>query len=123
MANTNLPVPSVQDSADATKLFFNNYGKPVLEFSSDEVASAIAFFQSRDFSQEAAVSTAAALLTQSRVEEVSVFKIIDTLGKADDLQLSAIVAEILNNNRKSISTLGYRITNITKDEAIRNIAP
>lgn len=123
MSNSNLPVPIVEDSAAATKIFFDTYGQPIVDFSADEVASAIAFFEKKGFSREAAISTASALLLQSKVEEVSVFKIIDTLGRLDSLQLSAIVAEILNNNRKTISTLGYRITNITKDEAVRNIAP
>lgn len=123
MTTTNLPSPDIQDSAEATKLFFSQYGDPILEFSSEDVATSISFFQSKGFSRDAALSTTSILLKQAKVEEVPVFRIIDTLGKADPLQLSAIVAEILNNNRKSISSLGYRLINVTKEEALRNIAP
>ena len=123
MPTTNLPTPNIQDSAEATKIFFNQYGDPVLEYSAEDVSASISFFKSKGFSQDAAISTTAILLKQAKVEEVPVFKLIDTLGRADALQLSAIVAEILNNNRRPISSLGYRLTNVTKEEAARNIAP
>ena len=54
---TNLPTPDVQDSAEATKLFFNQYGIAPLEFSANEVSAAIGFFESRGFTAEAATST------------------------------------------------------------------
>lgn len=121
--STNLPIADVQDSAEATKLYFDQYGESPLEFSSNDVSSAIAFFETRGFGGDAAIATAAALLRQAKADQVPVFRIIDTLKGFDSLQLSALVANILNNNRKSISSLGYRVTNVTKIDASRNIDP
>lgn len=120
---TNLPVIDVQDSAEATKLFFNQYGIDPLEFSANEVSAAIGFFESRGFTSEAATSTASAILKQAKIDAVPVFKLIDTLKTLNGLQLSALVSEILNNNRKSTSTLGFRQLSVTKAEILRNIAP
>ena len=120
---TNLPVIDVQDSAEATKLFFNQYGIDPLEFSANEVSAAIGFFESRGFTSEAATSTASAILKRAKIDAVPVFKLIDTLKTLNGLQLSALVSEILNNNRKSTSTLGFRQLSVTKAEILRNIAP
>jgi hypothetical protein len=116
-----LPSPSKQDSAAGTKLFFDRYGQAPLEFSANEVASAIAFFQSRGFEDDAAILTAQVLLKQAKVDGIPVFKIIDTLTTFNGVQISAIVAEILNNNRGSSSTLGYRIQTVEKQNQTRNI--
>ena len=90
------------------------YGQQPLEFSANEVTAAIAFFQSRGFEDDAAILTAQVLLKQAKIDSVPVFKIIDTLTTFNGVQISAIVAEILNNNRGSSSTLGYRIQTIEK---------
>lgn len=120
---TNLPIPQIQDSAEATKLYFDQYSEVPLEFNANEIASATAFFQSRGFNGDAATTTSAAILKQAKLDNVPVFKILDTLKVFDAVQLSALVAEILNNNRKSSSTLGFRVSNVTKIEAQRNIEP
>ena len=49
------------------------------------------------------------------------FKIIDTLKTFNGVQISAIVAEILNNNRNAASTLGYKTELIEKQNQTRNI--
>jgi hypothetical protein len=121
--STNLPNPDIQDSAEATKLYFDQYGEDPLEFSANDVSSAIAFFETRGFAGDASIATASAILRQAKIEQLPVFKIIDTLKGFDSVQLSALVANILNNNRKSISSLGYRVTNVTKIDASRNIDP
>jgi len=121
--STNLPNPDIQDSAEATKLYFDQYGEDPLEFSANDVSSAIAFFETRGFAGDASIATASAILRQAKIEQLPVFKIIDTLKGFDSVQLSALVASILNNNRKSISSLGYRVTNVTKIDASRNIDP
>lgn len=120
---TNLPIPQVEDSAEATKLYFDQYAESPLEFNASEVSSAVAFFQTRGFKDDAATATAAAILKQAKLDNAPVFKILDTLKGFDSLQLSALVAEILNNNRRASSTLGFRVSNVTKVEAQRNIEP
>lgn len=120
---TNLPITNVEDSAQATKLFFDQYGISPLEFSSNEVSAAVGFFESKGFVADAALTTASALLKQAKIDGTPVFSLLDTLVGFNSLQLSALVSEILNNNRTSTSTLGYRYQNIPKTEILRNITP
>lgn len=123
MATTNLPPVEVQDSAEATKLFFDQYGIEPAVYSSNDVAAAIGFFESRGFGKEAAISTSSAILKQAKYDNVPVFKLIDTLNGLEDVQLSALIGEVLNNNRKVTSTLGYRYTSVTKTEILKSVAP
>ena len=123
MSSNSLPLTTVADSAQATKLFFDQYGISPLEFSANEVSAAVGFFESKGFSTDAALTTASAILKQAKIDGTPVFKLLDTLTGFDSLQLSALVSEILNNNRKSTSTLGFRYLNIPKTEILRNISP
>lgn len=119
MSTTNLPPQEIQDSAAATKLFFDTYGDQPLEFNATDVDACIAFFTKNGFEQDAAIVTATTLLKQSKIENVPIYRILDTLEKIEGIKLSALVAEILNNNRTASSTLGYRepvsSTNITRN--------
>lgn len=116
-----LPTPIKEDSAAGTKLYFDQYGDSPLEFSANEVTAAIAFFQSRGFENDAALVTAQVLLKQAKLDNIPVFKIIDTLKTFNGVQISALVAEILNNNRNAASTLGYRTNLVEKQNQTRNI--
>jgi hypothetical protein len=51
-----------------------------------------------------------------------VFQLIDQLKTLDGVKLSAMVAEILNNNRPSSSALGFKAANSDDQFKIRNIA-
>lgn len=106
--NTNLPAEIIQDSAAGTKLFFDTYGDQPIEFNSVEVDACMGFFTKNGFEEDAAIVTSAALLKQAKVENIPIYRILDTLKQFNGLKLSALVAEILNNNRTVSSTLGYR---------------
>ncbi len=121
MPLTNLPIKTDNDSAAATKAFFDTYGNLQLEFTANEVSASIAFFQSRGFTDDASIVTAQVLLKQAKLDGVSVFKILDTLKSFDGIQISALVAEILNNNRDVTSVLGYKIVSVEKQNQTRNI--
>lgn len=118
--NTNLPPDQIQDSAAATKLFFDTYGDQPLEFNATEVDACITFFSKNGFEQDAAIVTSTALLKQAKIENIPIYRILDSLNKTDGIKLSALVAEILNNNRTASSTLGYREP-IMPGNIIRNI--
>lgn len=118
--NTNLPPQEIQDSAVATKLFFDTYGDQPLEFNATDVDACISFFKSNGFENDAAVVTSTVLLKQAKIENVPIFKILDSLHAIEGIQLSALVAEILNNNRTSSSTLGYREPTVSQN-LLRNI--
>lgn len=119
---TNLPPVIREDSAEATKLFFDSYGVEPLEFNAAEVAGAIGFFEAKGFDKDAAEITAAVLLKQAKIEGMPVFKLLDTLKGLDNSQLSALIAEILNNNRPSSSALGYKTPLVNDGYKTRNIA-
>ena len=119
--STNLPNLETVDSATATKLFFDSYGIAPLEFRALDVDSTITFFKSRGFSDDAAISTAAVLLKQAKLDNMNVNKLLDTLTGFDDLQISSLVGEIMNNNRIATSTLGYRSEPKKSDTISRNV--
>jgi hypothetical protein len=122
MNRTNLPIPEVTDSAESTKVFFETYGTPDLEFNAVDVDAAVNFFTSRGFENDAALITAAVILKQAKVDQMPVNELLDTLVTLEGIQLSALIAEILNNNRTPISTLGFRQQAIKPDQISRNIA-
>jgi predicted Zn-dependent peptidase len=122
--NTNLPIEIENtDSAEATKLFFDQYGISGYEYSANEVSATIGFFTAKGFSKESAQSIGAAILRQARFEGKPVFELLDLIKGFTPAQLNAVIAEILNNNRKPTSLLGFRSNQISKSEIERNIAP
>jgi hypothetical protein len=119
---TNLPISNVQDSAESTKLFFDYYGQQPLEFLATEVNATTAFFETRGFDNDAAVVSAAVILKQAKIDEVNVFKLLDQLKTFTGTQINILVGEILNNNRTSTSTLGFKTGEVVKANQTRNIA-
>lgn len=118
---TNLPSSTTTDSSDLTKLFFDSYGQQPLEFLSTDVDSTISFFETKGFDKDAATITAITVLKQAKLDVMPVYQIIDTLKGFNSLQLSSLVGEILNNNRPSTSTLGFRVADGSKFSQSRNI--
>jgi hypothetical protein len=117
----NIPTTASADSAGATKLFFDTYGQIPLEFNANEVSAAIGFFQAAGFDDDAAATTGAVLLKQAKLDAIPIYNLLDTLKKLDGVQLSALVGEILNNNRGTSSTLGYKTAAVEKQNQTRNI--
>jgi hypothetical protein len=121
MTNINIPVVKNLDSAGPTKVYFDTYGTRTLSFGANEVEESIAFFTGKGFSNEAAVATAMVILEQAKKEGRPVFTILDTLKEFNGVQISTVVAKILNKNRKSISTLGFSSGLIPAENIRRNI--
>jgi hypothetical protein len=118
---SNLPWTNSSDSASGTKLYFDQYGEFPLEFSAADVDSVTGFFKARGFGDEAAITTAMIILKQAKIDDMPVFKLIDTLSGLERIQLSALVGEILNNNRSNTSTLGFKVASVDKANQTRNI--
>jgi len=108
MATSNLPLEQNSDSAGAVKLFFNNYFNEAISFPAGEIDAVVGFFKKRGFDDLASNSTSIILLQQAKLDGVEIFKLLDTLKGFTEIQLSAVVAEVLNYNRQKNSTLGYR---------------
>ncbi len=118
---TNLP-PKEKESLDDTiqKLTTTNY-ETEYQFNAGEYDSTIAFFVKRNFSREAAESTAYAILSQAKIDNIKPQQILDQLTYATPALLSELITIILNANRYKSSRLGVRKTLATKDTVSRNI--
>lgn len=122
--NSNLPIETTNtDSSDEVKSFFNNYYNEPLTFPANQIDAIVGFFIRRGFDEQAAKSTSIVLLTQAKIENVNVFKLLDTLKGTDSLQLSQIITEIINSTRDKTSFLGYNIVNVEETFESRNIIP
>jgi len=123
MSTINLPSVTKTDSAAGTKLFFDSYGNRPLEFGANEVNASIGFFSSKGFTEEAATITALTILKQAKIDGVPVFEILDTLKELNGIQLSGVVAQILNKSSPNTTTLGYLSVSVVKINQTRNILP
>jgi hypothetical protein len=118
---SNFPTEENTDSSTRTKVFFNNYFNDTISYPAEQIDAVVGFFRKRGFDDLSSNSTAIILLQQAKLDNVNVFKLIDTLQGLNDLQLSAVVAEVLNYNREKTSTLGYRVPEPTDLTDARNI--
>jgi len=119
----NLPSKLITDSAKATRIFFARYGRQGTEFKPDDVSAAVGFFQNRGFELDVAISAALEVLKSAKQDNRSVVLLLDTLTEFNGVQLSVIVSKILNQNRLSISTLGFRSDVSITESITRNIRP
>jgi hypothetical protein len=120
-AYLNLPQQPVADSAGPVKSFFDNFFVNQVSFPAAQVDAVVGYFLKRGFQEDAAKSTAIVLLNQSRIDNINVFQLLDTLKGLTDAQLSQIVTEVLNVYRDKSSTLGYKIVNNAETLESRNI--
>ena len=118
---TNLP-PKDKDELQKTvdKLTTNQY-ETDYQFNVGEYDSTIAFFVKRNFSREAAESTAYAILSQAKIDNIKPQQILDELTYATPALLSELMTIILNANRYKTSRLGVRKALSTRETVSRNI--
>jgi hypothetical protein len=118
---TNLP-PKDKDELQKTveKLTTTAYENDY-QFNVGEYDSTIAFFVKRNFTRAAAESTAYAILSQAKIDNIKPQQILDQLGHATSALLSELMTLILNANRYKSSRLGVRKTLATKETVSRNI--
>ena len=108
----------------ATIQFLSGIGDDKVELNAAEYDAAIAFFEERDYDRQASESIAYVLMRQAKIDDVSVFKILDTLNArstTDPITLNNLVGEILNLNRFKTSILGYKSAGTENTLAKRNI--
>ena len=120
MTTGNLPIDKTTGLI-STKQFFDNYFQNPVSFPAAEIDATIAFFTKRGFDISSSRSTAIVMLNQARVETVSVFSLLEKLKGLTDVQLSQVVAQILNAYREKTSLLGYRTALDTDAYESRNI--
>ena len=118
---TNLP-PKDENELQKTvdKLTTTPY-RTEYQFNVGEYDSTIAFFVKRNFSRQAAESTAYAILSQAKIDNIKPQEILDQLTYASPALLSELITIILNANRYKSSRLGVRKTLAAKETVSRNI--
>lgn len=122
MPVTNLPPKIIEDSAAGTRLFFDTYGESPLEFNATEVDACINFFKKKGFDEDASLVVSSVLLRQAKIDSTPIFQLLDTLTGFNSIELSALVSQVLNNNRVPTSTLGYKTNSQNQSSLQRNIA-
>jgi hypothetical protein len=118
--SSNLPV-EINDSGLEVKQFFDKFFTQPVSFPSNQIDAVVGFFLKNGFDQQSARSTAIVLLNQARADNVNVFQLIDTLKTLTDVQLSQVVAQVLNAYREKTSLLGYRVAPLVDNYETRNI--
>jgi S-adenosylmethionine:diacylglycerol 3-amino-3-carboxypropyl transferase len=113
-------LPSQTSSGDV-KQFFDKYYDQKISFPANQIDAVVGFFLKNGFDIESARSTGIVLLNQAKADNVNVFELIDTLKTLTDVQLSQVVAQILNAYREKVSLLGYRIAPLVDTYESRNI--
>lgn len=108
MKPNNLPQIANLDSSEEVRSFFDRYYQKEITFPVDQIDAVVGYFLKRGFEETAAKSISILLLSQSRLDNVNVFQLVDTLKGLTDVQLSAVVTEILNSYRERTSTLGFK---------------
>jgi len=110
-----------EDISTSIKEFFDRNLNDKISFSSNQVDSVVGFFKKRGFDDVAATNVASVILQQAKRDNTSVFKIVDTLKGLTEIQLSNLVATILNNNRSKISNIGFAQISSTETKDSRNV--
>lgn len=119
---SSLPIENISRSTDKnTQLFFDTYFTQSVNFSDNELNAVTGFFQSRGFEDSSAKAVSITLLNQAKADGVKIFKLLDTLKGIDNLELSYIVAEVLNYNRKRTSVVGFKKERSISKFETRNI--
>ena len=118
---TNLPPKDKEDLQKTVDKLTTNTYETDYQFNVGEYDSTIAFFVKRNFSRTAAESTAYAILSQAKIDNIKPQQILDQLTYATPALLSELITIILNANRYKSSRLGVRKTLATKETVSRNI--
>ena len=114
---SNLPAGSNGEMVNAYDAYLN---KP-LELEANVLNAMKGFFSSRGFESVSAESISVIIIKQAKLDGYNPMTILDTLKGLDNVEISALVSEILNYNRFKSSFLGYARQFNTAEEVKRNI--
>ncbi len=117
----NLPLTNSENSSVEVGQFFDKFYVNQISFPSNQIDAVVGFFEKNGFDKESARSTSIVLLNQAKEDNVDVFQLIDTLRTLTDVQLSQVVAQVLNAYREKTSVLGYRVASVEDPYESRNI--
>lgn len=123
MTYNNIPQSRTESNSDLTVKVFDQYFQAPIDLNNNELIAMTGFFESRGFGKDAAESTAITILKQAKKDNYSSMQIMDTLSGLSNVEISGLVAEILNYNRFKTSSLGVSQIYSPADDVVRNILP
>lgn len=115
----NLPSKSKSDTAIVQA--FDAYSSQTLEIDVSTLDAMRGFFTGRGFDTTAAESVSVTIIKQANRDGYNPMQILDSLKGLDSVEISALVAEIINYNRFKTSFLGYALAFSANQEVARNI--
>jgi hypothetical protein len=115
----NLPSKSTADTAIVQA--FDAYTNQPLEIDASTLDGMRGFFTGKGFDATAAESVSVTIIKQAKKDGYNPMQILDSLKGLDSVELSALVAEIINYNRFKTSFLGYALAFSANQEVARNI--
>jgi hypothetical protein len=123
MAYNNIPQSKTESNSDLTVRVFDQYFQAPIDLNNNELIAMIGFFETRGFDKDSAESTALVILKQAKKDNYNPMQIMDTLTGLSNVEISGLVAEILNYNRFKTSSLGVSQLYAPADDVVRNILP
>jgi hypothetical protein len=103
------------------KLIFDTSFTNQYSFPAAEIDAMTAFFLKNGFDTNSANSITITLLNYAREQDISPFKLLDTLNPLTELQLNDVVLQVLNNKKDKTTLLGYKIPRVYDSYEVRNI--
>lgn len=123
MMYTNIPISKPASSSNSTVNNLNNYYTKPLQLNNNILIAMTGLLETRGWSKDSAENISIAILAQAKKDGYNAMAILETIKGLGQTDLSALVAEILNNNRYKTSSLGVIQTVIPVDNVKRNILP
>lgn len=123
MAFNNIPQIRNESNSDFTVKVFDQYLQAPIDLNNNELIAMTGFFESRGFDKDSAESTALVILKQAKKDNYNSMQIMDTLTGLSNVEISGLVAEILNYNRFKTSSLGISQLYSPAEDVVRNILP
>jgi hypothetical protein len=121
MDQLNLPSTAEATTTEEVRQFFDRFFEKQVTFPSAQIDAVVGFFEKRGFDEISSKSTAITLLNQAKLDNISPFKLLDSLKGLTTVQLSQVVTEVLNSYREKTSVLGFKVTNVDETTESRNI--
>jgi hypothetical protein len=119
---TNLPPKPITNSDYSSVQAYDSYFLAPLELDAGTLDAMRSFFTSRGFDRVSAESVSVVMIKQAKRDNFNPLQLLDTLGGLTDVEINAVVSEIINYNRYKTSFLGYSPQFISNEEVSRNIA-
>ena len=120
MADLYSNLPASTNNNPMVKAYYAYFNKP-LELEANVLNGMKGFFASRGFEESSAEAISVIIIKQAKSDGYNPMTLLDTLKGLDNVEISALVSEILNYNRFKSSFLGYARQFNTSSEISRNI--